>query len=94
MNDSEKPQGALDEIKSLGEKYELSSERFIRIVSKKPVGTVIMKEKLMKELIGDDYDAMTEPTRNMIFMTLIQPELEAAIEYGIVKETGDGEYTR
>lgn len=48
----------------------------------------------MKELIGEDYDEMPEGTRNMIFTTLIEPDLETAVEQGILKRTGEDQYER
>lgn len=40
----------------------------------------------MRELIGEDYEKMTAGERNSIFTTLIEPDLETAVEYHKIKK--------
>ncbi|MDO8523408.1 MAG: hypothetical protein Q7S12_03970 [bacterium] len=93
MNDIEKG-GVFDEVTELGKKYELSTNRFMQTVSQKQSGTKVTRESIMQELIGEDYDAMPNGTKNLIFTTLIKPDLETAVDGGTLKQVSEQEYER
>lgn len=91
---SEQKEDVFDEIAGLGKKYELLTSRFMVLIGSKPVGDKITRDSIMRELIGTDYDTMSEKTQNIIFTTLIKPDLETAVEDGLLKEIAEEEYEK
>lgn len=87
--------GVFDEITEIGEKYRLTTSRFMELIGRKSMGERVSRETIMRDLMGPDYDQMDEGKRNLIFTTLVEPDLEHAVELGVLKKaSGKNEYER
>jgi hypothetical protein len=74
-----------DNIVSDGEKYHLTTNRFFEVIDQIESGKNISREDIMLELIGDDYDTLSDGKKNTIWTSLIEPDIEEAIEKGVLR---------
>ena len=81
--------GVFDEIAELGKQYDLTTYRVMGVIEGKTSGEKITRGSIMEELIGEDYAEMTDDKRNLIFNTLIFPDLDTAVEHGSLKKISD-----
>jgi hypothetical protein len=82
----EKPKNIFNDVANLGQKYELSTNRFMKLIGEKAVGEEVTREAIMKEMVGADYDSMDTGQRNTMFTMLFEPDLSTAVEMGILEE--------
>lgn len=89
MGKEEGEKGVFDEIAELGKRYDLTTARFMRVIGEKSPGEKVTRDSIMTELIGPDYSEMPDGRKNLIFTTLIFPDLDTAVEHGSLKKISD-----
>ncbi len=83
-----------EEIIGYGDRYNLTTTRFMEMVEQTPPQTKLTREGVMKALIGNDYETLDGGTRNLIFTTLIQSDLETAVEIGELTQIATDEWQK
>ena len=80
-------------IEEIGEKYNLSTARFMRVISEKSPGEKITIESITRDMIGEDCDTVSDGDKNLI-KTLVKPDFEQAVELNALKKISedDDEY--